>query len=257
MIPDKYPFLLSIPHGGISIPPYIRGKITLNSQQIFEDGDVYTDQIYNIPSAEKVIIQKTARVVLDMNRKEDDLPPKNCDGIVKTKNCECEQIYRNDLSSKEVNRLLDEIYHPFHNAIKHSLTNPEIIFAFDCHSMLPFSPIRDGTDQEKRPLVNLGNLDGDSCDNQDINVFASLLAKSFGISVKEVSLNKPFKGGWITQKYALNPLPWIQIELNRALYYGEDCYLFPIQESDSIRIRRLNNMLDTTFQHFAEYLMSN
>jgi len=42
------PVLLSIPHGGDWIPLEVRGMVELGPREIFEDGDAFTREIFNL-----------------------------------------------------------------------------------------------------------------------------------------------------------------------------------------------------------------
>jgi formiminoglutamase len=44
------------------------------------------------------------------------------------------------------------------------------------------------------------------------------LRKVFDLESAEVTLNDPFAGGYITRTYGNQPIPWVQIEMNRKLY---------------------------------------
>jgi N-formylglutamate deformylase len=39
-----------------------------------------------------------------------------------------------------------------------------------------------------------------------------------------VTLNEPFSGGFITRTHGNNPIPWIQLEINRSLYLRPPWY---------------------------------
>ena len=64
-----------------------------------------------------------------------------------------------------------------------------------------------------------------------IELLAECISESYEISRNEISLNEPFQGGHITRTYGNNPIPWIQIEMNRCIYLCE-----PWFDRDSLRV---------------------
>ena len=81
---------------------------------------------------------------------------------------------------------------------------------------------------KERPLICLGN-NGDrrgrarkgsiaTCSEEWITTLAGVFSKEFSLD-KEVAINNPFSGGFISNAhYWHKGVPWIQIEINRALY---------------------------------------
>ena len=67
----------------------------------------------------------------------------------------------------------------------------------------------------------ISNQNGKTSSPELIERLASCISESFEIDRKEISLNDPFHGGYITKTYGNNPLPWIQVEMNRDLYLSE------------------------------------
>ena len=69
----------------------------------------------------------------------------------------------------------------------------------------------------------------------------------FGFSEEAVTINKPFKGGFITRNYGNNPTPWIQIEMNRKLYLSQEYF-----NHDTLQMK--GNRLDELNEKFREVL---
>ena len=53
------------------------------------------------------------------------------------------------------------------------------------------------------------------------NRLAACFREGFGLEKKDVVLNKPFAGGYITRAYGKGALPWVQVEMNRSLYLSK------------------------------------
>jgi formiminoglutamase len=47
---------------------------------------------------------------------------------------------------------------------------------------------------------------------------AFALASAFDLDPHEVRLNDPFKEGRIVRSHGMGRIPWVQVEMNRALY---------------------------------------
>ena len=217
-----FPVLISIPHGGWKIPPEVKDIVLLSKKDIFDDSDPFTIDIYDIgKKAKKVIKTDIARAFVDPNRAPDDLPPKNPDGVVKTKTCYGVQIYRKPLNKKLINLLLEKYYYPYHDQIKQAVKRKEIEIAFDCHSMAAIAPEISPDVGQKRPAICLGNVYGKSCDFDTTEKLRRAFVEAFHLDDNEVTINKPFSGGYITKIYGNNPVRWIQIEINRKLYLSE------------------------------------
>lgn len=59
-------------------------------------------------------------------------------------------------------------------------------------------------------------------------------------------LNDPFHGGHITKTYGNNPVPWIQIEMNRDMYLSESWFDNEMLSMKTERLQELNNMFENT-----------
>jgi formiminoglutamase len=204
----KFPVLISIPHGGYKIPPEVKDLVILSKKDLFDDSDPYTIDIYDIDSmAEKVIKTEVARAFVDLNRAPDDLPPKNPDGVVKTVTCFGVPIYKKPLDKKTIDALLKKYYYPYHKQIKEAIKNKNIKIALDCHSMAINPPKIAPDSGEKRPTICLGNVYGKSCDYKTTEKLREAFMQAFNLPAEEVTINKPFAGGYITKTYGNNLFP--------------------------------------------------
>jgi len=65
----KYPFLISIPHGGIRIPSEVAGRFVLPNQDLLWYCDPATRHLFAFgQSASAVIDTEISRMVIDLNR---------------------------------------------------------------------------------------------------------------------------------------------------------------------------------------------
>ena len=208
------PLLLSIPHAGLIIPPEVQDLCTLSKEEIIEDGDEGAAEIF-FPLQNEVsalVTTVVARAILDMNRLEED---RSKDGVVKTHTCWDVPVYRGFPSEEIITILIEKFYRPYHaNLINHA----EIAkLGIDCHTMSAQGPPVGPDPGTKRPAICISNADF-TCPNEWITSLAACFERVFE---KEVSINKPFKGGYIIRSHA-RELPWVQLELSRAHFFTHE-----------------------------------
>lgn len=253
----KLPFLISIPHGGHSIPPELNKKIVLTYEDVFDDIDPFTRDIYNSEdTVEQVVQAEIARTFVDLNRATDQLPPAFPDGIIKSATCYNKIIYQPGLTpdKKLIEVLVNKYYDPYHAVLKKAMNHPNIKLGLDCHSMAAFGPPVSPDSGKERPLVNLGNVGGKSCSNKIVEILKSCFKEIFTFNEDKITINNPFKGGHITRHYGNNPKPWIQIELSRALYLSAPWFTKSTLQTDPLRLAELNNKFKKVLHAFYERL---
>ncbi len=202
------PLLLSVPHAGLEVPDRLASRCLLTPQQVLVDGDEGAAAIYDL--AEHVahyVTTPIARAVLDMNRAEDD---RRLDGVVKTHTCWGEPVWREALGSDDVEWLLARHHRPYHAAL--SAGHDDVILAVDCHTMAAHGPPVGPDPDAERPAACLSDGAGTSCPRPWIEALRDLLA---GTLDREVRINDPFQGGYITRTHG-RERPWVQLELSRA-----------------------------------------
>ncbi len=232
---SRYPFLISVPHGGIEIPALVSNRIALTPAQIRYYCDPVTRVLYDYRNRVAASIDTgVSRMVVDLNRPPYHLAPRFPDGAIKSLTVGGEPVYRDGMfpGVDLVLRLMREHYFPYHEAVDRMIDAHGVECAFDCHSMLPEGPPRQKDAGRKRPLVCLGN-NGDTsgkprdslpatCPAEWIRELAGLFAEEFP-GDGAVAINTPFAGGFIPVAHFWHrEVPWIQIEINRSLYESSD-----------------------------------
>ena len=219
---NKFPVLLSIPHGGKKKPAELEGHLCITNKDLFDDSDPFVVELYDLDDkVQRVIKTDIARAFVDLNRSLQDMPPKNPDGLIKSMTCYQKPIYvANKEPDESLRTLLIELYYlPYHRTIQKSLQELDLQLCLDCHSMAAIAPgISPDGNNKKRPLFCLSNQDGKTSSDEMINLLADCISEAYSVDRTDVSINDPFHGGHITKTYGNNPIPWIQIEMNRDLY---------------------------------------
>jgi formiminoglutamase len=204
----KLPLLISVPHGGLAVPEEVAERSILTAEQIAKDGDVGAADIYAIADEVRAFVAADiARAFVDLNRAEDD---RTRDGVIKTHTCWNEPVYSTPLEEELVERLLEQYYLPYHARLT-ALARASVHLGIDCHTMAAHGPPVGPDPGQERPWVCLSNGDG-TCPQEWVDALARCFARAFG---REPSINRPFKGGYITRTHAAE-MPWVQVELSRA-----------------------------------------
>ena len=202
------PILISVPHAGLRIPHEIGDTCCLTSSEIAEDGDEGAAEIYAVESdVAHFVTTDIARAIIDLNRSKDD---RRKDGVVKTHTCWDVVVYSRFPSEDLIETLLAAYYDPYHERLT-QLADRAIRLAVDCHTMAAIGPPVAPDPGIERPWVCLSNADG-TCPQNWLDGLKNCFEAQFG---PHVSVNDPFKGGYITRTHAVE-MPWIQLELSRA-----------------------------------------
>ncbi len=237
---QRLPFVFNSPHSGCQYPKSFLEASRLDSRAIRKSEDAFVDSLFAsvVPLGAPLLRANFPRAYLDVNREPYELDPKMFDGrlpsyanvrsirvagglgTVARIVSESQEIYRHRLPVDEALMRIEEIYKPYHSALRRLLAQTHVTFGhsvlIDCHSMP--SSIRTGGSDE-RPDFILGDRYGTSC-APDLTDFAASLLRGMGYSV---SRNKPYAGGFITEHYGrpARGLHALQIEINRGLYMDE------------------------------------
>ncbi|MHA7646902.1 N-formylglutamate amidohydrolase [Nitrosopumilus sp. S4] len=251
---NKFPILLSIPHGGTQKPSELDGHLCITEKDQFDDSDPFVIEIYDLgDKVQKVIKSDIARAFVDLNRSLQDLPPKNPDGLIKSATCYQRPIYVTGKEPDDYLRkiLIEKYYLPYHREIQKNIHELDLQLCIDCHSMASVAPnVSPDGNNKKRPLFCLSNQDGATSSAEMIELLAYCISQSFSINRDEIFLNDPFHGGHITKTYGNNPIPWIQVEMNRSLYLSEPWFDSKTLKTDNSHLEKLNHSFEESITMF-------
>lgn len=227
----KLPLLISVPHAGLKIPPEVEKLCVLTPKRIAVDSDEGASTIYDLESEVAAYLGgEIARVIVDLNRAEDDRGP---DGVVKTHSCQKVPVYRHSLSEDLVETLLTRYYRPYHKMLTELAKEAKL--GIDCHTMAEFGPPIGPDPGCERPYICLSNAGG-TCPKE---WFDHLTACFREVHPANISVNKPFTGGYIIRSHA-SELPWIQVELSRAAFLSDE-------QKHEMVLRVLTSFCDSLF----------
>lgn len=212
----KLPILVSVPHAGLNVPPEVESYCTLTESDIIADSDEGAAEIYDLADhVESFITTDVARAFVDLNRAPDDI---RTDGVVKTHTIWEVPIYNQPLPKDSIAQLLDRYYHSYHERLQ-NVTDDTIKLCVDCHTMAATGPPIGPDTGTERPAVCLGDANGTSLPKGWIEILAQAFRDQF--KDFEVTINKPFSGGYITRRHRQDR-PWLQVELSRAPFLPND-----------------------------------
>jgi N-formylglutamate deformylase len=242
------PILISIPHGGMDMPPELKENTCITKFDLFDDIDPFVREIFDIGTkAKKIISTNIARTFVDLNRSMQDLPPKNPDGLIKSMTCYEKPIYHSKKhpDEKTTSILIEKYYKTYHREIQKALKEFDFQLCLDCHSMASEAPsISPDGNSKPRPLFCISNQNGKTCSDEMLHLLGESLKKSFSLQEADLKFNDPFQGGYITKTYGNNPVPWIQIEMNRSLYLSEQWFDRQTLTINKKRLSELNKMFN-------------
>lgn len=217
------PIILHIPHSATAVPDDIRSELMLSDLEL--EGEItaltdwYTDELFSLPGAER-IISPISRVVCDMERfAEDELEPtsKLGFGVIYTSRVNGSQL-RKPPSALKRKALLERFYYPHHEAlqlaVESGLRLNKYVTIIDCHSFpdhaLPF--------QQQAgcyPDICIGT----SGIHSPIELVESTV-DAFERQGYTVKVDTPFSGSMVPMAYygKERRVRSLMIEVNRRLY---------------------------------------
>lgn len=243
------PVVVSVPHGGIHPPAEVRDHCLLDERDFAIDGDTWARQLYALrPDVMGHVDTPVPRAVVDMNRSP--YGPPGRDGITKTATVQGKQVWRDPSGPPRslAYQLVSGHHWTYHRQLEQLSRTPGPILGLDCHTMLAVGPDGGPDPGRGRPLICISNRGDASARPVDEPTTApeelvlalrdALLAafRHEDVEVDAVSINAPFRGGYICLRHGRSgPLPWLQLELSRALYLPVDGDPRPEPDLDSVK----------------------
>lgn len=262
------PLLLTCPHSGEVVPLEAPWLAHLDAPTLLTDVDRFVDQLY-MPAAEALrvplLCTNVHRYAADLNRYPEDIDRDSVEGARArsgefTKGFHWVKTTQNVVLLTQpitaaMHLLLTQKYHDvFHNQIEDKVEalrlrfSGQTIYHFDCHSMPSVGTGAHPDSGKPRPEVCLSDVLGKSASPE----FMQLALRAFQTQDFEVSVNAPYQGGRITQRYGkpAQRMETIQIELNRSLYMNE--LTREKLSTFSETCGRLTRVLTVIFDHLKE-----
>ena len=213
----ELPFVISIPHSGVSITDIMERN--LKSDAILANMDWYLPELYDFLEnmGFTVIINRMSRYVIDPNR---DLAGGTQQdyrkALIYEKTTFGRDLYQYALSAEEIQVRIDRFYNEYHQTLYDLISEKQKcfdkVYLLDLHSF----------GKEIEADVVLGNHDDKSMNN----CLTLYIKDLFSANHYNVSLNQPFRGGYIVRHYgrANERCEALQIELAYRAYIGKKSF---------------------------------
>lgn len=259
------PLIFCSPHSGRHYPaPFIETS-RLPTELIRRSEDLFVDDLYDfaVSLGAPMIAAQFPRAFLDVNREAHELDPTMFDGAlpdyVNTRSvrvagglgtipkivAENTEIYRGRLTVEEGLRRIETFHLSFHEALRKLIAETKRIHGMailiDCHSMP--SNVKSIPGGQRSDIV-IGDRYGTSAAAR----LVSFVTSSFSRAGYDVMRNKPYAGGYITERYGRPAIGEhaLQVEISRALYSDEARF----EKSD--RFSKVARDLETIFTSVSQ-----
>lgn len=260
-----FPFLFTIPHAGTAIPDGLQAAVRLDRNALSYFSDPGSRDLFHFRGGAALSLDTpVSRLLVDLNRPPYHLPPRHPDGVVKVTTVDGRPVYREGMfpDLRGIQRMMMVHYFPFHATVDQLIQEHRICLAIDCHCMLPVGLPGQKDAGEPRPHICIGNhgdLRGEArpgtlttCPGPWVRALAERIRDTFPKGT-EVSINTPYKGGFISlAHYWHTGVPWIQIEVGRALYEEPGSSPDTGAVIDQLRIREIREHLWDSLSGFWE-----
>lgn len=228
---QSLPFVVTVPHAGIEFFDTLRSTLhpDVSLLDVLQRGDVFTDFISGHGHAFGAthIISTAAPSFLNVGRSHTSIKPDDVRGGISTLEhnpddpyidagqglVSTRTLYGNapiyaegqEPDEAEIQARLEAYYWPFHERIEEehnaNLDAHGYSLNFDIHSMPSIGAPKDQDAGQARPDLVFSNNGGASCSPELFEIIAET-AREFDLTVE---FNYPYRGGFLTQKYARNP----------------------------------------------------
>ncbi|WAJ30531.1 N-formylglutamate amidohydrolase [Antarcticirhabdus aurantiaca] len=237
---QSIPFVFCSPHSGRHYPQAFLDASRLDAEAIRRSEDLFVDRLFDfvVELGAPLISLNLPRAYIDVNREPYELDPTMFDGSLPTYVnsgsarvagglgtiprivAEREEIYHGKLAPADALQRIETVYLPFHEALQRLVQDTRRRFGMailiDCHSMPSSVRAMPGG---RRPDMVIGDRFGTSAAPRFVSFCVERLA-SLGY---DVTRNRPYAGGFITERYGRpsEGVHAIQIEISRELYAHE------------------------------------
>ncbi len=241
-LPDRRetPVVFSSPHSGKDYPQSFLSCSALDERSIRSSEDAFVDVLFSqAPQlGAPLLASRVPRAFIDLNRSADELDPALIEGIMRAPHnprvssglgviprvvANGRPIYRGKLPLREAHDRLEQVWHPYHDALRHLLDESRALFGeailLDCHSMPHEAIETHARSNQPRPDVVLGDRFGAAASR----IVVEEIEAAFVEAGLRVARNAPFAGAYIAQAYGRPSRNQhvVQIEIDRALYMDE------------------------------------
>ena len=269
----RLPFLLSIVHGGSTLPRELAQRLAINQAAVFYDSNPWSREVFSMGEYVQGRLEvDIARAVVDVDAEPSSRVPAPDGGVIKTITRYNKQVWQEgqEPNSEERLRLIDRYHRTYHDILERTASRGGVRMGIDCHSMSPIGAPMDPDPGQLRPMFCLGNRGDEngegqmlSCDSVYLQAFADCLRREFANlelpeGVELVKFNSPLSGGYVLKRQTQLrsernvPTPWMLFAFNRRLLVpdedpeaclGDVVPDVPREPIEKLRVRVYNTLL--------------
>lgn len=227
------PVVVEVPHAGLDVTPPVLANLIAPARSLAADADLYVDDLYTDAPQEgaTLLVSRVSRYVCDLNRAEGDVDPRaaagvsprsSTHGVVWVATTEGLPALARPLHAHELQARLDEVYRPYHRALRCLLDRKRERFGFVillCAHSMPSRNKGEGRGRHARADIVPGSR-GRTTACAAVVDCPDVLAREFAWSVAH---DDPYRGGFTTAHYGkpAGSTHAVQLELSRSLYMDE------------------------------------
>lgn len=218
------PLVVSIPHTGTLLPDATAGRLASSEMLEQPMTDWHLERLYDfLPQLGVTTIHSVySRFVVDLNRPPDSralYPGRFETGLVPLQTFHGDSIFSAPPTDDEMPRLRADYHAPYHDALagllQAVLSERQRVVLVDAHSVASGANRLHGALADE---IYLGDRDGCTAGSW----LRDCLRTGFEVEGYTVSLNDPYKGGYITDHYGrIDGVEAIQIEMCQRVYMDE------------------------------------
>ncbi|MFZ2997989.1 N-formylglutamate amidohydrolase [Sphingobium sp.] len=235
-IPDC-PVIISVPHAGRNYPADLLAEARVRPHILRRLEDRWADLLAYplIARGYSVIVARTARAMIDLNRHEREIDPamiaglphdialhssaklRGGLGLIPRRLPGAHELWRGALSWPDIQRRIDQFHRPYHAALAQMMMAARDAHGhailIDVHSMPTLPPPAAG---QTAPSVVFGDRFGRSASNRLVALAADI-AIGHGLLATQ---NHPYAGDHLIERHGRpdRGMHAIQVEIDRALY---------------------------------------
>lgn len=236
------PVILSVPHAGRDYGPHLLNAARLRKEVLETLEDRLVDRLIWRATAlgMTAFVARAPRLEIDLNREERELDPtliaptlasgafvqsartRGGLGLIPSRITGSGPIWRERIPRRELERRINMIHRPFHDALAEALAQARARFGdavlLDCHSMPPRS--RPGNDDARPATIVFGDRHGSTIGG-DLLDAALTASRAMGY---RTACNAPYAGGHIVARHGrpAEGVHALQIEIDRSAYLDAD-----------------------------------
>jgi N-formylglutamate deformylase len=250
--------VVEVPHAGLFVDPESLAFTVAPARSVARDADLYVDELFQDAPAggATLIVARTSRYVVDLNRAESDFDSESVEGgsptasprgVVWRLTTDGEPILCARLPHTELVRRLDAVHRPYHRALGRLLQRKVDRFGFAvllCAHSMPSqprpAPLSGGAMPRPAPQFPIFRADlvpgtrGRTTAAGLVIDRVEACGRAFGWSIRH---DDPYRGGFSTGHYGrpAQGLHAVQIEIARRLYMDETSFRMDAQGFRAVR----------------------